>query len=85
LFGDSRRQDKHFSHVCSHLVFFSVRKTTWAGRTRDIDQIREVILDPKAVEKLASAKVDLDLPGMGLNFCAACSQHMIDRHVSFPQ
>lgn len=49
-------------------------------KTKDIDEIQDEI--KMRLEKPESKpKLDIDLPGMGLNYCEYCARHFIDAKV----
>ncbi|KAI8923113.1 hypothetical protein BC831DRAFT_472589 [Entophlyctis helioformis] len=50
------------------------RASRTRARTRDLDQVFE---DMKVPAEQLKKPADLDLPGMGLNYCIECARHFI--------
>lgn len=44
-------------------------------RTKDLDQIQLVDLDPKHRAALEAQPLDVDLPGLGQHYCVECARY----------
>ncbi|KAF8511808.1 hypothetical protein BU17DRAFT_96867 [Hysterangium stoloniferum] len=50
------------------------------ARTRDLDQIQLIDLDPKNREKLESQPLDFEKPGLAQHYCVECAKYYESDH-----
>ncbi|GJJ11397.1 hypothetical protein Clacol_005630 [Clathrus columnatus] len=50
------------------------------ARTRDLDQIQLIDLDPKVREKLERQPIDLEKPGLAQHYCVECAKYFETDH-----
>jgi len=51
------------------------RASRTRARTRDLDQIQLIDLDPKNREKLEAQELDYEKPGLAQHYCVECAKY----------
>ncbi|KAI0080232.1 hypothetical protein K474DRAFT_1638309 [Panus rudis PR-1116 ss-1] len=67
--GRLRRSRTHHAQRDVH------RAARTRARTRDLDQIQLIDLDPKNRAALEAQPLDYDLPGLGQHYCVECAKY----------
>ncbi|KAK7687668.1 hypothetical protein QCA50_008883 [Cerrena zonata] len=67
--GRLRRSRAHHARRDVH------RASRTRVRTRDLDQIQHIDLDPKNRARLEAQPLDYELPGLGQHYCVECAKH----------
>ncbi|KAF5360028.1 hypothetical protein D9758_007588 [Tetrapyrgos nigripes] len=67
--GRLRRSRAHHARRDVH------RASRTRARTKDLDQIQLIDLDPKNRVKLEAQPIDYELPGLAQHYCVECSKY----------